>query len=931
METRLGVSLLTIVNSIEDAASRDRRVDVLYAEAKQDVYRQTDRLFQILLAVQWLVAIGLALVISPQTWQGAASQIHFHVYAAIILGGLFSIPPILLAQYSPGKWQTRHAIAAGQVGYSALLIHLTGGRIETHFHVFGSLAFLACYRDWRVLVTATSLVAVDHLVRGLWFPQSVYGVLVATPWRVLEHVVWVVFEDVVLFWACWMSQREMLKRCEQQCANERLAQQLERRVDRRTQELQEESSEHRRTLDELRQRETQLVSMIENAGCVVIGLRPDHTIFEWNHEAERIFGLPRSDALNQDYFRIALPPEEWKRVGEDIRKVLAGDPTRNYENQVVSTRGDSYTVLWNVTRTLDARGEPAGLIAFGQDITDRKSAERELIEAKDAAEAGNRAKSDFLAVMSHEIRTPMNGVIGFTNLLLETPLTPEQRDFAKTIRGSGEALLGLINDILDFSKIEARKLEIEKVHFDFCEAVEEVMDLLSAQAEQKGLEMVLGFSPEASRWLCSDPGRVRQVLMNLLGNAIKFTERGHVMVRVEACGAADGQAGEAVRCSVQDTGVGIPRDMQSRLFQEFSQVDASTTRKYGGTGLGLAITKRLVELLGGTISVASELGQGSTFSFTIPLGEVGASHDTLGTGPEPLSALRSTRVLIVDDLELNRRVLREQFRSWQLPHEAASSGAEALEKLQAAQAEGQPFQIALLDFLMPGMDGAELGQRIKADPALRGTSLVLLTSGSHRNEMTRFKDIGFAEFLIKPVVRPRQLLEALVRAVHNGGSQAHATSADGNGGAAVLPLPSVAAHAPERPRRILIAEDNKVNSQLLLRILTKLGCTVDAVADGREAVEMCDQLDYDVIFMDCLMPEMDGFAATGEIRRRHPDRVLPIVALTANALAGDREKCLAAGMDDYLTKPVRREAIEQALDRWSPAHARRAPLAQACA
>lgn len=925
----------TVVSPAEEESHRHRRVASLYAEAEQAVFRRTDKLFQILLAAQWLLAIAIAWAGSPKTWNAGASQVHFHVYAAFFLGGLLSLPPILLAVFFPGRWQTRHAMALGQVGYSALLIHLTGGRIETHFHIFGSLAFLASYRDWRVLVTASVAVALDHLVRGLWFPQSIYGLLGASPWRAIEHAIWIAFEVSVLFWACWVSRKEMRRMCEQRYANEMLAENLEERVARRTREFEAESRDHQRTLRELQQRETQLVSMIENAGCAVIGIRPDYTIFEWNHEAERIYGRSRAEALGQNYLHLAVPRAERGVTAAGIRQVLNGIPARDYENHFVGPEGRVFALLWNFTRILNAQGEPSGIIAFGQDITARKNAERENIEAKEAAEAGNRAKSEFLAVMSHEIRTPMNGVIGFTNLLLETPLTPEQRDFAKTIRGSGEALLGLINDILDFSKIEARKLEIEKVTFDLCEAVEEVVDLLSTQAEGKGLEIILGVSPTASRWLCSDPGRVRQVLMNLIGNAIKFTERGHVLVRVEACPGPVGESSGWLRCSVQDTGLGIPKEMQNRLFQEFSQVDASTTRKFGGTGLGLAITKRLVELMGGTISVVSEPGHGSTFSFSLPLGGEAASAESMATSPDleaSLAALRSSKLLIVDDLDLNRRVLVEQLKAWNLPHEAASSGTEALEKLRAAHAAGQPFRVALLDFLMPGMDGAELGQRIKQDEALRETALILLTSGSHRSEAARFKEIGFAEFLLKPVVRPRQLLEALSRA---GGisapGQVAAGPAEAAAAAPVIPLPSVAAQLGTRPRRVLIAEDNKVNSQLLVRILMKLGCTVDAVADGREAVQMCEQLQYDVIFMDCLMPEMDGFAATAEIRRLHGDATPPIVALTANALAGDREKCLAAGMDDYLTKPVRRENIEQALERWSPARSRQVLQTQACA
>lgn len=656
----------------------------------------------------------------------------------------------------------------------------------------------------------------------------------------------------------------------------------------------------------LRIAEEKYRTIFDNSPVAITIADQNGVIVSWNKFAEELLERTHDNFFGRTVESL-YPAEEWVKIHA---LNITRNGTSHFETKILKGSGEPLDVKTSVSILTDVEGRITGSIGIIRDITERNRMMAELKKSREQAELANRSKSDFLSNMSHEIRTPMNGILGMVDLLLETQLTSEQHEYATFVKSSGDSLLSIINDILDFSKVEAGKLTLETIPFDLWSSVEDVASMLAVKAQDKGIELLVRFSADTPRRILGDPGRIRQVLINLAGNAIKFTNKGYVLINVESM-AKGGDLCE-FKISVEDTGIGIPDDKIDYVFEKFTQADTSTTRRYGGTGLGLAICKQLAELLGGKIGAQSRVGFGSSFWFTVqcPL-------DRQAPKAIPKAELAGLKTLIVDDQEVNRRILEEKLTSWSVETAAVSCAEEALTALHKAVGAGAPFDMVLLDYQMPETNGLMLARAIKADPAIQKSVLVVLTSLGTRGDSKQMEDVGVAAYLVKPV-RHEHLYDTL--------SMAWGAYSRNIPSRLITRYTLKENQVQEKQEsktptlvsaKVLLAEDNLVNQKVAKKMIEKMGCSVDVVASGLEALNKVRQNRYDLIFMDCQMPEMDGYEATREIRKLAGEQSkIPIIALTANAMDGDRERCLSAGMNDYLAKPVKVAELSAKIQQW---------------
>ena len=668
--------------------------------------------------------------------------------------------------------------------------------------------------------------------------------------------------------------------------------------------LRREMARHRHFDDALAQERNLLRTLIDNLPDYIFVKDRQSRFVTTNAPHLGVLGAKRlEDVVGKTDFDFFSPDLATGYFADEQAVMRTGCPLLNRRERTVTPGGEVRWLLTSKIPYRDRSGNIVGVLGISRDITAIQEAEEALQKAKEEAEAANRAKSEFLANMSHEIRTPMNGIIGLTELALDTPLAPEQREYLEMVKASADALLAVINDILDFSKIEARKLELERVDFSLRDLLGDTMKALGLRAQQKGLELACHIPADVPDALVGDPGRLRQVIINLVGNAIKFTEQGEVVVQVARESETDGEV--MLRFLVRDTGIGIPPDKQALVFQAFAQVETGMTRKYGGTGLGLAISSRLVAMMGGRMGVQSEPGRGSTFRFTARFGR--SSQKPAGRRIESPVRLDNLPVLIVDDHPTNRFILEEMVAQWGMVPTSVSGAEAALATLDRAAKSGEPFPLALLDAHMPEVDGFELARQIQERADLAGTALVMLTSAGQPGDIAQCRQLGIQAYLMKPVAQS-DLFNAVCTALARR---------------AQLPQPSrperpSAPYIPRRRLRVLLAEDNPINQTLARRILEKAGHEVLVAQNGREVLEILDRSPCDAVLMDVQMPELDGLEATRAIRRKEqqqtPGQHVPIIAMTAHAMVGDRQRCLEAGMDSYIAKPLHPQDLLVALD-----------------
>ncbi len=871
------------------------RAKELYDRDLGLVHARTDRMFAGLMLFQWLAIVLAAIYISPLTWEGAQSSIHIHVWAAILLGGAIASAPIYFALTQPGAVITRQVIAVAQMLMSGLLIHVTGGRIETHFHVFGSLAFLAFYRDWRVLVTASVVTAADHLIRGTYFPASIYGVETVNNWRWLEHTGWVVFEDIFLVYACVRGTAEM------------------KDIGMRQAQLEETNERLVATATMLRDSEERVRLVVSTSMDAVILVDSDGFVADWNPQAETITGYSAGEAFGHRIVDLVVPPRLRQESIDRLASVQSAtvDSPVSSRSRTFSCRKDGTEFPSEISITTIFIDNRLMLSAFLRDMSNVYEAEaarqtylERIEQARDQALQLTRAKSAFLANMSHEIRTPLNGILGMTNLLLGTDLDQEQRDFTQTVQTSGHSLLEVINDILDFSKIEAGKLKISEAEFSVRDVIMEVLDLLAHRAQDKDIALAYYIAPEYPDRLLGDPLRIQQILTNLIGNAIKFTDSGEVVVESRVIHDSEKQV--LVRFIVRDTGIGIPQSRHASIFESFTQADGSTTRKYGGSGLGLTICKQLVELMEGKIGVESEEGTGSNFWFELTLAKCLSQPECKSIAK--MESGRKPKLLVADANSTRCRGIQDHLRYWNCIVEGCATLDELTAKVNALGSD-ESYDVIILDSDLATTASPAEGSARDALAHLSAPIILTASVGATASLRQTFGSL-VAAILTKPI-RQSYLFDSIMNVLNADASAVRPQ---------VLSAGSSAeADSTHFALNILLAEDNLVNIKVATHILERWGCDVTSAETGAEAIKMLQTCRFDLVLMDVQMPEMDGIDATARIRKMQVEGqisgTIPIIAMTAHAMEGDRERCIAAGMDDYVSKPVEPTALADAIRR----------------
>jgi PAS domain S-box-containing protein len=844
-------------------------------------------------------ALALLLLLSTRRARLAAglASLIMAVYLVVLLGYLYGVPLLYGSNVIPVALSTTLAFLLMSAG-------LIGAAGPGHFPLRPFVGTSARALLLRAFLPVTVLVVV---LNGLVYnvvPDYVrvnHALLGALSALLSALVICLVVSRIAGLIGGRIDQADEKRvRAEKALREEHEA--LETRVQERTAELanlnttlQAQIREREDAEQALRDSEALYHSLVENLPLNIFRKdRAGHFTFA-NAQFCKTVRKPLAELPGKTDFDL-FPREMAEKYSRDDAGVLASGET--FETVEAHQTPDGGTLYVQVLKTpvRDAQGEIIGTQAIFWDVTPRKQAEEAMQKAKQAAEAANRAKSEFLANISHEIRTPMNGILGMTELALDTLLTQEQREYLTTVKSSANLLLNLLNDILDFSKIEAGKLDLEALPFSLHDSLEDTLRTLAFRAHNKGLELASHVPPNVPDTLVGDAGRLRQIVVNLAGNAIKFTEHGEVVVDVTVEWQTETEIG--LHFAVSDTGIGIPPEKQQLIFEAFSQADTSTTRQYGGTGLGLAISLQLVAMMGGRIWVESQMGEGSVFYFTARFGV------QKGSLAKPIRGdvnIKDLPVLVVDDNATNRRILQEMLSNWGMRPVLADSGPTALTIMEQMGARGEAFPLVLLDGMMPGMDGFDLAEKIKQQPELAGAAVMMLSSAGQSGDRARCRALGIASYLTKPV-KQSELLDTILSALTVQSSNAPPTPD--------TPESDAPDETRQLPLRILLAEDNAVNQRVATRILEKKGHHIVVAANGKEAIAAFNTQPFDLILMDVQMPEMDGFEATAAIRAREKDRSLPekqpipIVAMTAHAMKGDRERCLAAGMDGYVSKPI---------------------------